>query len=158
MCWKCENPDGTEEEYLDDLREMMRDHHGWQVQFVEHDRRPFAYTVGLHNRGLPELLITGLNAHVSNRVLKSIGHMIVDDGTYLAPAMHIDYEDRFLMEVVEVDHPDVHLKYAVRICGPEVRALQLVWADDRGRWPWEAGWGNGRRRQPVFGVRTPLLG
>ena len=158
MCWKCENPDGAEEDYLDELREMMRDHDGWQVQFVEHDRRPLAYTFGLHNRGLPELLITGLNAHVSNRVLKSIGHMIVDDGTYLAPAMHIDYQDRFLMEVVEVDHPDVHLKYAVRICGPEVRALQLVWADDRGRWPWEAGWGNGRHRQPVFGVRTPLLG
>ena len=158
MCWKCENPDGAEEDYLDELREMMRDHVGWQVQFVEHDRRPLAYTFGLHNRGLPELLITGLNAHVSNRVLKSIGHMIVDDGTYLAPAMHIDYQDRLLMEVVEVDHPDVHLKYAVRICGQEVRALQLVWADDRGRWPWEAGWGNGRRRQPVFGVRTPLLG
>jgi hypothetical protein len=91
MCWKCENPDGAEEDYLDQLREMMRDHHGWQVQIVEHDRRPFAYTVGLHNRGLPELLITGLNAHVSNRVLKSIGHMIVDDGTFLAPAMQIDY-------------------------------------------------------------------
>jgi hypothetical protein len=72
--------------------------------------------------------------------------------------MHIDFQDRFLMEVVEVDHPDVHLKYAVRICGQEVRALQLVWADDRGRWPWEAGRGNGRRRQPVFGIRTPLLG
>jgi hypothetical protein len=158
MCWKCENPDGADEVYLDELREMMGDDPGWQVQFVEHDRRPLAYTVGLHNRGLPELLITGLNAHVSNRVLKSIGHMIVDDGTYLAPAMHIDYQDRFLMEVVEVDHPDVHLKYAVRICGREVRALQLVWADDRGRWPWEAGWGNGRHRQPVFGVRTPLLG
>jgi hypothetical protein len=152
------DPDGAEADYLDELREMMRDHHGWQVLMVEHDRRPFAYTVGLHNRGLPELLITGLNAHVSNRVLKSIGHMIVADGTYLAPAMHIDYQDRFLMEVVEVDHPDVHLKYAVRICGQEVRALQLVWADDRGRWPWEAGWGNGQCSQPVFGVRTPLLG
>jgi hypothetical protein len=88
---------------------MMREHDGWQVQFVEHDKRPFAYTVGLHDRGLPELLITGLNAQVANRVLKSIGHMMVDDGTILAPAMHIDYQDRFL---VEVDCPDVHLKYA----------------------------------------------
>lgn len=95
MCWKCENPNGTEEKYLDELRRMMRDHHGWQVQFVDHDKRPFAYAVGLHDRGLPELLITGLNAYVSNRVLKSTGHMIVDDGTPLAPAMHIDYQDRF---------------------------------------------------------------
>jgi Domain of unknown function (DUF4262) len=155
MCWQCDNPNGTTEEYLDELREMMRDHHGWAVQFVEHDKRPFAYTVGLHDRGLPELLITGLNAQIATRVPNSIAHMIVDDGTLLAPAMHIDYQDRFLIEVVEVEHPDVHLKFAVKICGPDVRALQLVWADDRGRWPWEAGWGHGRRRQPVLGVRTP---
>jgi hypothetical protein len=38
MCWKCENPNGTEEKYLDELRRMMRDHHGWQVQFVDHGR------------------------------------------------------------------------------------------------------------------------
>ncbi len=156
MCWKCENPNGTTEAYLDELRRMMRDHHGWAVQFVEHDKRPFAYTVGLHNRGLPELLITGLDPLVSTGVLNSIAHMIVDNGAALAPAMHIDYEDRFLIEVVEVEHPDVHLKFAVEICGPDVRALQLVWADNWGRFPWESGWSHGRRRQSVLGVRAPV--
>jgi len=156
MCWQCDNPDGTTEDYLDELRAMMRQHDGWQVHYVRHDKRPLAYTVGLHDRGLPELLISGLDARVSNTVLKSVGHMMADYGTVLAPAMHIDYEDRFLIEVVEVQHPDVHLKSAAAICGPDVRALQLVWADDHGRWPWDPGWGHGRRRQPVLGVRTPL--
>ena len=55
-------------------------------------------------------------------MLNSIAHMIVDDGTLLSPAMHIDYQDRFLIEVVEVENPDVHLKFAVAICGPDVRA------------------------------------
>ncbi len=141
MCWKCDNPNGTIEDYLDELRRAMRDH-GWAVQFVEHDKRPLAYTVGLHSRGLPELLITGLNPRVSTRVLNSIAHMIVDD--------------RFLMEVVEVDHPEVHLKFAVEMCGPDLRALQLVWADNWGRFPWEAGWSQGRRRQPVLGIRAPV--
>jgi hypothetical protein len=156
MCWKCENPNGTTEDYLEELRRMMRGHHGWAVQFVEHDKRPFAYTVGLHNRGLPELLITGLNPEVSTRVLNSIAHQIVDEDMVLAPAMHIDYEDRFLIEVVEVGHPDVHLKFAVEICGPDLRALQLVWADNWGRFPWDTGWNHGRRRQPVLGVRAPV--
>jgi len=137
------------------LRVGMREHHGWVVQFVDHEKRPFAYTIGLHDRGLPELLVTGLDGYVSNRVLKSLGHTIVDDGAIVAPAMLIDYEDRFLMEVVEVDHPDVHLKYAARICGPNIRALQLVWADPSGRWPWEKGWNDGRGVQPVLGVRSP---
>lgn len=155
MCWKCDNPNATAEDYLDELRRTVWEH-GWAVQFVEHDKRPFAYTVGLHDRGLPELLITGLNPQISARVLNSIAHQMVDDGEVLEPAMHIDYQDRFLIEVVEVEHPDVHLKFAVRICGPDVRALQLVWADDRERLPWDPGWGHGRHRQPVLGVRAPV--
>lgn len=153
MCWQCDSPSGTTEEYLQELRATIRDH-GWVVQYVESDKRPVAYTVGLHSRGLPELMMTGLTAEVACRVLNSIGHMIVDEGTVLAPAVHIDYEDRFLIEVVAVEHPDVHLKFAVDIYGPNIRALQLVWADDRGRWPWDAGWGHGRRRQPVLGRRA----
>lgn len=68
--------------------------------------------------------------------------------------MHINYQDRFLTEVVEVEHPDVHLRFAVDLFGPRISALQLVWADERGRWPWAPGWGHGRRRQPVLGRRA----
>lgn len=155
MCWQCDNPNGTIEEYLDGLRETIDDH-GWAVQCVESDKRPFSYTVGLHRHGLPELVITGMAAHTAARLLNSISHMITEDGTALAPAMHIDYQNEFLLEVVEVDHPDVHLLYATRLFGDKVRALQLVWADERGRWPWDPGWGHGRRRQPVLGVRAPI--
>ncbi|MGV0837033.1 DUF4262 domain-containing protein [Mycolicibacterium thermoresistibile] len=97
---------------MDELRDTINDH-GWAVQFVECEKRPFAYTIGLHQFGQPELLITGLPAQPAARVLNSIAHMIVDDGTVLAPAMHIDYQDRFLLEVVEVEHPDVHLRFAI---------------------------------------------
>lgn len=153
MCWRCDNPDGTTEEYLEELRATIEDH-GWAVQYVESDKRPLAYTVGLHARGLPELLMTGLSAEVSCRVLNSIAHMIVDDGVVLAPAMHIDFQDRFLIEVAQVEHPDVHMRFAVELFGPKIIALQLVWADDNGRFPWTAGWGHGRRRQPVLGRRA----
>ncbi|WP_243841438.1 hypothetical protein [Mycobacterium sp. DL592] len=30
----------------------------------------------------------------------------------------------------------------------------MVWADDNGRFPWAAGWGHGRHRQPVSGQRA----
>lgn len=154
MCWKCEHPRGTIEEYLDSLRETIRDHR-WVVQYVESPTSPSAYTIGLHDLGHPELLITGLAPDVAARVLNSIGHMIADDGTVLVPGTQIDYEDRFLIEVIEVDHPDVHLTFAVRILDSPFRAVQLVWADNYARWPWDPGWDNGRRRQPVFGVRAP---
>ncbi|MGW4096512.1 DUF4262 domain-containing protein [Mycobacterium sp. NPDC004974] len=155
MCWQCDNPNGTTDDYLDILRDIIKDH-GWAVQFVENDKRPYAYTVGLHDMGLPELLITGMPAQASARVLNSLAHQITEDGTFLQPAMHIDYQDEFLFEVVEVEHPDVHLKFAVELCSPRIRAFQLVWTDDRGRWPWDRGWSHGRCRQPVLGVRKLL--
>lgn len=99
--------------------------------------------------------MTGLPAHTSARLLNSIAHQMVGDDMALQPAVHIDYQSEFLLEVVEVEHPDVHLKHAVRLYGRDFRAFQLVWADGAGRWPWDRGWGHGRRRQPVLGVRCP---
>jgi Domain of unknown function (DUF4262) len=71
---------------------------------------------------------------------------------------HITVGDGPLVEIGEVDHPDAHMYFALALGGPDIRALQLVWADDRGRWPWAAGWGHGRRRQPVLGVRAQKAG
>jgi hypothetical protein len=39
----------------------------------------------------------------------------------------------------------------VAIHGSNVRGLQLVWADSRGRWPWSPGFNNGRATQPMLG-------
>jgi hypothetical protein len=43
---------------------------------------------------------------------------------------------------------------AIAIEGSDISAVQLVWADDRGRWPWAPGFDDGHRCQPVLGVRT----
>ena len=59
-----------------------------------------------------------------------------------------------VIEIVEVTEPTAHLAIAVEIFGPEIRALQLVHADDRGHWPWAAGYRGGRGGQPVLGVRA----
>jgi hypothetical protein len=142
MCWQCDNPNGTTEEYLDELRASIR-MHGWVVQGVE----------GLHARGLPELLVTGLSQESAARVLNDVAVAAVG-GRVFEPGAHIAVGDGPLLEIVEVDHPDAHLNFAVALGGPDIRALQLVWADDRGRWPWAAGWGPGQRRQPVLGIRS----
>lgn len=57
------------------------------------------------------------------------------------------------VEVVEVGQPDAHLNCAVGIFG-EVTALQLVWADRRGRWRWASDFDDGRGTQPVLGMRA----
>ncbi len=57
-------------------------------------------------------------------------------------------------EVVDVSHPDAYLLVAVNVYGEQVRAQQLVRADERGHWPWERGHRALRGGQPVLGART----
>ena len=74
MCWMCDHPGSTIEDYLDELRSTILEH-GWAVQFVESDRTPYAYTIGLHDCGLPELLVTGLPPQRAARLLNRVAEM-----------------------------------------------------------------------------------
>ena len=151
MCWMCDHPDATVQEWLEAIRETVQKH-GWAVQFVESDRAPYAYTVGLHERGLPELLVTGLSPQPAARILDSVAEYLVDGGKPL-PGERILVGGELLLDVVQVQHPDAHMNVAVAFYGADLRALQLVWPDDRGHRPWCEAFSHAQGRQPVLGVR-----
>jgi Domain of unknown function (DUF4262) len=152
MCWLCDHPEATRDDYYDLLHEKIRKR-GWTVQYVESDRTPFAYTIGLHDWGFPELSITAVSAQRASRLLNTVARDAVA-GKNLTPGQQIKVPAGPLIEIVEMSHPDAHLNFAVAFGGPEIRALQLVWADGRGRWPWSAAFCDGRRKQPVLGARA----
>lgn len=85
MCWMCDHPEATAEEYLDEVYGIML-MHGWAVQHVECERRPFAYTVGLTRRGLPELVVTGLSPRRGQRLLNIAARRALV-GDLLTPGM-----------------------------------------------------------------------
>jgi hypothetical protein len=143
----------TYQDYLDHMRALMV-RHGWAVQQVEGDRihPPYAYTLGLTDCGLPELVITGMALSRAARLLNRVAeHTIHAEPP--AAGEQIPLVGGPLVEIVELPHPDAHLDTAVALFGRTLRALQLVWADDRGRWPWERGFRGGRGGQPVLGPR-----
>jgi hypothetical protein len=152
MCWQCDHPDKTAADYLDHVYGIVL-RNGWAVQYVEDERRPFAYTVGLTERGLPELMMTGVCPECARQSLNSAARKALN-GDLLAPGMQITLPDGQLVEVVYVTHPNAHLGCAVGMFGERVTALQLVWADGQGRWPWAADFDDGRGTQPVLGVRA----
>ena len=153
MCWLCDHPEATHDDYFDLLQRKIRKK-GWTVQYVESDRRPYAYTIGLHDWDVPELLMTGVSPQRAVRLLNVVAGQFIG-GEVLAPGQQISLPGGPLIEVVEVGHPDAHMGWAVAFGGPQIRALQLVWADGRGRWPWSADFADGRGIQPVLGCRTP---
>lgn len=152
MCWQCDNPDKTFGDYTSIIRDKILVH-GWAVQYVEDDRRPFAYTIGLHLLGLPELLVTGLAPKQALWLLNSCAKRVMA-GLRPRPGDQLSLPAGTRLEIVGVAQPDAHMGIGVAIEGPDITALQLVWADGRGRWPWAPNFDDGHRRQPVLGNRT----
>jgi hypothetical protein len=72
-----------------------------------------------------------------------------------APGERIPLVGGPLIEIVRVAQPSTDLGIVTRIRGPRFAAIQLVYADDRGHWPWDRGFRGGRGGQPVLGPRTP---
>jgi transposase len=154
MCWQCDHPGSTWLDYLEHVRDVIACH-GWAMQGVQRDRirPPWAYTVGLTSRDRPELVVTGMPMARASELLHDVAsHVLHADAP--RPGEQIPLCGGPVIEIVEVDAPDVHLATAVGLYGPGIRALQLVHADDRGHWPWDVGFRGMRGGQPILGVRA----
>lgn len=157
MCWKCDNPQASDDDYLAEVRRRI-DSNGWQIVAVPGTRvlAPFAYTVGLAVRGVPELVVTGKRPDPAAALLDEVAPRAIR--TPPEPGEILLLDSGAMVEAVALPQPGAHLFVAAAIAGPSLSALQLVWADDRGRYPWEQGHGGGRGGQPVLGPRAPRRG
>jgi hypothetical protein len=159
MCWECDHPQSSHQDYLDHMQGLI-DRFGWAVVGIEDDRihPPWAYTLGLTPRGRPELVVTGLPLPRATWLLNTLAPYVLDTAVP-RPGEEVLVEGCPVIEVVRVTEPTAHLVTAVELYGLEIRALQLVYADDRGHWPWDAGFRGHHGGQPVLGVRAaPPIG
>lgn len=154
MCWQCDNPAATEADYDRLMREKI-DRYGWAVQSIERSKLypHWAYTVGLTEHGRPELVVTGLRPHRALEVLNGVAAHLMH-APEPQPGTRQQVLDDLLVEFVALTEPSAHLFTAVALYGPSVRAVQLVYPDDRGHWPWDRGYRGGSGGQPVLGRRS----
>jgi hypothetical protein len=152
MCWMCDNPGATIADAIANVRGIIRTN-GWAIQYVEDDRAPYAYTIGLHAHKLPEWVVTGMTPRDSANVLNRVAGHVMCSGA-LRPGDLVPFDDWHAMETLEVDHPDAHLNYAIAIEGPAVTARQLAWADHYGKWPWDRSFRHKPFRQFLLGTRA----
>lgn len=153
MCAICDGK--TYEEVLDEHRSLIEEG-GWSHVMVVGDvtRPPFVYTVGLTRlEGHPEVVVSGPDLDTACGVLHSAAEAVVE-GERFAAGREVDL-DGVPLRVVAVRRP-AHLVVAQDIYATPghaglVPALQLVWPDDAGRWPWEVPWREARTTQEVFG-------
>jgi hypothetical protein len=154
VCWQCDHPGATWQDYLEHLRGLL-ERHCWIVQGVQRERRrpPYAYTVGLAAHDQPELVVTGMPYDRAVGLLNTVAGLVMHAGAP-RPGEVLPLRSGVVIEIVRVAEPDVHLAVAAALNGPEFSALQLVYADERGRWPWDAGFRGGHGGQPVLGARA----
>jgi Domain of unknown function (DUF4262) len=154
MCWECDHPESSHQDYLDHMQGLI-DRFGWAVVGIEDDQihPPWAYTLGLTPRGRPELVVTGMPLPSATWLLNAVSAYVLDTAVP-RPGESVRVEGGPLMEVVRVAEPSAHLLTAVEFYGPGIQALQLVFTDDCGHWPWDAEFRGHKGGQPVLGLRS----
>jgi len=154
MCQLCEHPEFTWEDRLQYVRGVLAQNCRIVISVHGERYRPsYSYTVGLIDHGRPELLITGLPQQRAADVLTTASSDVLGGAT-LAPGSRIRMADRLVVEIVQVAKPEVHMDVAAALYGQQLAALQLVYADRRGYWPWDRRFRGGRGGQPVLGSRA----
>lgn len=150
MCQSCPpDPVAYVEEILTRMRFAVVHVHGSRVS------PDLGYTVGLTRHGLPELAVSGQRHETTLRLLSLWGDYLLDESQVLAgERLTCGPWD---LEAVRVDHAQDHLLVAARLYGDRLSALQLAWADARGRWPWEPGHRARQAGQAVLGTPAPWL-
>jgi hypothetical protein len=142
---------------LDDVDEF-----GVHVVHVpeDEDGPGFSFTVGLwHTFQQPEVVVFGLAEDVAHDLLNAIADEAADDRKFLADSRHDDvlvgYPVRFFA-VPKSSYEDVLGSAVWAYEGDDFPAVQLVWPDKQGRWPWDPDVREGfASAQPVLGRNAP---
>jgi hypothetical protein len=99
-------------------------------------------------------VVTGLPYDQAADLLNSVAEHVVHAETPPLPGEVIPLRGGPVIEIVRVAEPGIHLRVAAALNGPGFTALQLVYTDDQGHWPWDTDFRAGRGGQPVLGTRA----
>lgn len=129
-----------------DLESAIRTQ-GWAAQSV-HDRLPkFVYSIGLHDKMLPELIVFGLPVSLGKEVINLTAHICIERA---GSRQAVSAKRATLIELPSWPRPfwlvpairEQVAQYAVDAVArsrSQTEFLQIVWSDVAGRFPWEPG-------------------
>jgi hypothetical protein len=137
---------------------MLAQRYGWAVRHVLGNPKtgaaPFSYTVGLTWRGWHELVITGLPKDTAEVFIANAVDVQSEGTRFEAGERTTELTDSGDVTFVAVQ--DVSgMTAAAEIVG-DFSALQLVWPDSEGNYPWGPGYRNTPDAQPLLGTIFPI--
>jgi hypothetical protein len=151
--------DRFDREQFDRDQQNLIDRYGWSVIGVfptaDEPDAQFAYTVGLTEHGHPEFMIFGLPPQTAHQLLNDMATRVFDRAARFTHGQHITDLIRDHVAVVVNGTPPEAWPPGVaygRYGADAVAVQQIVWPDEAGRYPWDAGWSFPPDAQPVIGT------
>ncbi len=151
------------QQWLDQEHAWMRDmvrKVGWAIQYVIGERQTpsFAYTVGLFGFDHPEVVVFGLAPQSAQNLLNLLGER-VKSGCPMRDGDEVSVgEPPGSVTLFGLAHPESLLfaanSFYQRPPHDSVPALQAVYPDDDGRYPWEPGYALQPHLQPMPDTHT----
>ena len=139
-----------------DIRLIIRKH-GWFVAKFEGTAYlpSFAYTIGLlESFQHSELIVFGLDLNVLHGIINHVGSYIRDHGPLISKQRYSNFIESHQVQFVDIDSRNIkdYFGYALSYYDTDnIRAMQLVWPDSQGRFPWETKFDEGLLlRQPLL--------
>ena len=130
--------------------------HGWHVLTIGGEgSSPYAFSIGFTRTfGHPEVLIIGLPQKTSHELLNVVGSRVSAGARFEHGLPYLGLLNRYPCEFRPVPESEYrnYLGAALGFYGSEpFGALQLVWPDRDGRFPWDASAAESfRSSQPVL--------
>lgn len=144
--------------------ERQIEERGWMIQGVygppDSAGLSYAYTVGLHRYGLPELLVFSLMPEAADALLNDVGrYMLVAKGLGMRLTGRMEHFNwRIPMHLLAADSKLVegYIDHPLLRGADSASVLQVVWPDSNGLLPWEAGADRSKHGlQPLLNKATP---
>lgn len=120
--------------------------HGWAVQcvFGEEETPSFAYTVGLSARGLPDVILFGLEVGTARSLLNELASQLISGEIAPAAGQEVHRVATVPLKLASIDL-QVFTRFALgaerfaRENEHQLAALHLVYPDQAGRLPGQLG-------------------
>ena len=125
---------------LSEITNQIKEY-GCSIISTETDGTRMAYTVGLSDSGLPEIVVFGLPAATAHGILNDAAKLLKEDKLPLdAPISQLAKLPLVCKQVPAergVESINVAIVWADVWAGRPVNLIQLVWPDEKGHFPWQ---------------------
>jgi hypothetical protein len=107
----------------------------------DEDKPPFSYSIGIAKKaGAPELIIIGLSSKLGHWIVNEYNRRLIDGERFAQGVLYSGFLDGFEVQFGPVSQQHRE-EYMLTACwlhgGPEFEALQLIWPNTSGVWPWD---------------------